>query len=295
VIIEASYLGKKEGGLMFTRISNSWGLVKASAEVLRADKELIVFPIISMIGVLIVTATLAIPMFLAGIFEAATEEGGQALGIVIGFLFYVVMYCVIFFANTALVGAAMIRLDGGDPTVSDGFRIAFQRIGTIVGYALISATVGMLLRALRERGGILGRIVSSLIGMAWNLATFLVVPVLVVEDVGPIDAVKRSAQLLKKTWGEQIVGNLSIGLVFFVIGFLVVLVGIPIVLAAAATESALVIGLAVLLVVLALVTVGLISSTLGGIYSAAVYRYAAEGDTGGYFSTEMVQSAFRPK
>jgi hypothetical protein len=280
---------------MFTRISNSWALVKASAEVLRADKELIVFPILSMIGVLIVMATFAIPMFLAGAFETVTEEGGQALGIVVGFLFYVVQYCVIFFANTALVGAAMIRLEGGDPTVSDGFRIASRHIVEIVGYALIAATVGMVLRALSERGGILGRIVSSLIGLAWNLATFLVVPVLVVEEVGPVDAVKRSAQLLKRTWGEQIVGNLSIGLVFFLIGFVVALIGIPIVVVAVGTGSALLIGLAVLLLVLALVTVGLLSSTLSGIYAAAVYRYAVEADTGGYFNADLVQGAFRPK
>jgi hypothetical protein len=280
---------------MFSRISNSWGLVKASAAVLRADKELILFPIISMIGVLIVTATFIIPLALAGMFEAVSEPGGQVLGLVFGFLFYVVMYCVIFFANTALVGAAMIRLDGGDPTVSDGFRIASQRLGTIIGYALISATVGMLLRAIRERGGLLGNIVSSLVGMAWNLATFLVVPVLVVEDVGPIEAVKRSAKLLKKTWGEQFVGNFSIGLIFFIIGVLVALVGVPVVLVAVATESALVIVLAVLLVVLALATVGLVNSTLSGIYSAAVYRYAVQGDTGGYFSSDMVQNTFRPK
>lgn len=280
---------------MFTRISNSWALVKASAEVLRADKELILFPLVSMIGVLIVTATFAIPMFLSGAFETVTEEGGQALGVVVGFLFYVVQYCVIFFANTALVGAAMIRLEGGDPTVSDGFRIASQHIAEIVGYALISATVGMVLRALSERGGTLGRIVSSLIGLAWNLATFLVVPVLVVEKVGPVDAVKRSAQLLKRTWGEQFVGNLSIGLVFFLIGIVVALIGIPIVVVALGTGSAVLVGLTVLLLVLALISVGLVSSTLSGIYAAAVYRYAVEADTGGYFSTDLVQGAFRPK
>ena len=107
---------------MFARISNSWQLVKASAVVLRADKELIIFPVISMIGVLIVTVTFAIPLFMVGFFEAVAKEGGQVLGFVVLFLFYVVVYCVIIFANTALVGAALIRLDGGDPTVSDGVQ-----------------------------------------------------------------------------------------------------------------------------------------------------------------------------
>ena len=102
----------------------------------------------------------------------------------------------IFFCNTALVGAALIRLRGGDPTVADGFRIAASRVGPILGYALIAATVGMVLRAISERSGFLGRLVVSLVGFAWNLATFLVVPVLVVEDVGPIEAVQRSASYL---------------------------------------------------------------------------------------------------
>jgi hypothetical protein len=280
---------------MFERISNSWRLVKASAEVLRADKELVVFPFVSMIGVLIVTVTFAVPMFLAGAFESVTKEGGEILGAVVAFLFYVTQYCVIFFANTALVGAAMMRLEGGDPTVSDGFRIASQRIGKIIGYALIAATVGMILRALSERGGLVGRIVSSLIGLAWNLATFLVVPVLVMEEVGPIDAVKRSATLLKKTWGEQIVGNLSIGLVFGLAGLLMFLVGIPLVMVAVGTGSAALTVLVILLFVLALVTLGMLSATLSGIYAAAVYRYAVDGDTGGYFGEELVQDAFRRK
>ena len=280
---------------MFARISNSWELVKASATVLRADKELVVFPIISMIGVLIVTATFAIPAILTGLVESVTKEGGQALGAVVAFLFYVVQYCVIFYANTALVGAAMIRLEGGDPTVSDGFRIASQRIGSIVGYALIAATVGMILRALSERGGLLGKIVSGLIGLAWNLATFLVVPVLVVEDVGPIDAVKRSAGLLKKTWGEQFVGNFSIGMIFFIIGLLVCLLGMPIIVVAAMADSIIITGLVIVLFVLVLVTLGVLNATLSGIYSAAVYRYAMAGDTSGYFDEELVQNAFRRK
>jgi len=280
---------------MFARISNSWELVKASATVLRADKELVVFPIISMIGVLIVTATFAIPAILTGLVESVTKEGGQALGAVVAFLFYVVQYCVIFYANTALVGAAMIRLEGGDPTVSDGFRIASQRIGSIVGYALIAATVGMILRALSERGGLLGKIVSGLIGLAWNLATFLVVPVLVVEDVGPIDAVKRSAGLLKKTWGEQFVGNFSIGMIFFILGLLVCLLGMPIIVVAAMADSIIITGLVIVLFVLVLVTLGVLNATLSGIYSAAVYRYAMAGDTSGYFDEELVQNAFRRK
>ncbi|MCP4536048.1 MAG: hypothetical protein GY832_02780 [Chloroflexi bacterium] len=280
---------------MFERIGNSWTLIKASAAVLRADKELVVFPIVSAIGVLIVMISFAFPMLLAGFFDALLEGRSQVFGFVVGFTFYVVQYTVIIFANSALVGAAMIRLRGGDPTVGDGFRIAMNHIGSILAYALLSATVGMILRWLSERGKTVGRIVSSVLGMAWSLATYLVVPVLVVEGVGPLEAVKRSANLLKQTWGEQIAGNLGMGAVFGLLTFVMCLVGIPLIILVASTGSTVFIALAVLTFVMALVLLGLVNSTLTGIYVAAVYRYAAEGETGGFFSEEMVQEAFRPK
>jgi hypothetical protein len=234
-------------------------------------------------------------MLLAGFFDELLAGRSQVFGFVVGFAFYVVQYTVIIFANSALVGAAMIRLRGGDPTVGDGFRIAIQHIVSILAYALISATVGMVLRWISERGKTLGQIVSSILGLAWNLATYLVVPVLVVEGVGPLEAIKRSANLLKKTWGEQIVGNLGMGAVFGLLAFVMFLVGIPLIVTAASTGSGILIALTVLAFVMALVLLGLVNSTLNGIYIAAVYRYAAEGEAGGFFSEEMVREAFRPK
>lgn len=280
---------------MFSKVKNSWALIKASFAVLRADKELVVFPIVSTIGVLIVTASFALPMLLAGFFDSLFDGRAQVFGFLVGFLFYIVQYFVIIFANSALVGAAMIRLRGGDPTVGDGFRIAWQHVGTILGYALVSATVGMILRWLSERGKLLGRITSSIVGLAWNLATYLVVPVLVIEDVGPMEAVKRSASLLKKTWGEQVVGNFGVGVISGLAFVLVILLAIPIFILAAMAESLALIVLLGLLFVLVLVFLGLISSTLNGIYVAAVYRYAAEGEASGFFSEEMVKGAFKVK
>jgi len=282
---------------MFRSLSNSWELAKASAAVLRSDKELVVFPIVSAIGVLIVTATFAIPIFLAGLFDQMYVDGRgfQPLGMLVAFLFYLVQYFVIFFANTALVGAAMIRLDGGDPTVGDGFRIAMRRAGPILGYALISATVGMVLRAIAERAGIIGRIVISLIGLAWNLATYLVVPVLAAENVGPVDAIKRSVGLLKRTWGEQIVGNAGMGAVFGLLTFAVFLVGVPLIVLAVMAQSLALLAAVVAVVVLAMLALGVVSSALSGIYTAVVYRYAATGEVGGSFSPELVRNAFRAK
>jgi hypothetical protein len=281
---------------MFERIAASWGLVKASATVLKADKELVIFPLVSGLGVILVTLTFVAPLFFSGLLGqwVGGQQGADIVMFLVAFLYYLVQYFVIFFANTALVGAAIIRLNGGDPTVGDGFRVASQRFGAILGYALIAATVGMLLRAISERGGILGQIASAIMGTAWNVATYLVVPVLVVENVGPIEAIKRSTALLKRTWGEQIVGNLSIGFVFGLLAVLVIMAGVGLgFLAASIFKTILVPVVVVVLVVIALLVLSLVGSALSGIYTAAVYSYAAGTANGNYFDPELLRSTFR--
>lgn len=282
---------------MFRSLSNSWELVKASAAVLRSDKELVVFPIVSAIGVLIVSATFAIPLFLAGLFDQmyTDGEGFQPLGMLVAFLFYLVQYFVIFFANTALVGAAMIRLEGGDPTVRDGFRIAFSKAGKILGYAAIAATVGVILRAIEERLGLIGRWVVALIGVAWTVVTYLTVPVLVAQDVGPLDAVKESAKLLKKTWGENLIGAGGLGLVFGLASFVVVLLGIGATVLLIPTKSWVLMGSAVGIMVVLVLMLTLVQTALSGIYSAALYRYAVGHESSAGFSPELLQAAFQPK
>lgn len=276
------------------RFGRSWELVKLCWSVLQQDRELVVFPIVSTIGVLVATASFVIPGFFTGFWSGVGEDGaGVGLWFLI-ILFYLVEYLIIVFFNAALVSAAIIRLQGGDPTLGDGLRGAWSHIGAILGYAAISATVGLVLQLLRERAGIAGAIVAALGGMAWNIITFLVIPVLVVEGVGPVAAIKRSASLLKKTWGEQIIGSAGIGLVFGLIGLAVAVVGIGLgVLAIGAGVVPL--GIAVIVVaVVAIMLVSLLGATLHGIYSAAVYEYAVGGETG-TFDRETLAGAFRPK
>ena len=281
---------------MFQRLSNSWELVKASWRVLLADKELMIFPLIAFFASILVLITFAVPTVLAGVLDSAVTDGNVGVfSYVIAFLFYAVMYFVTIFFNTALVGAAMIRLEGGDPTVRDGLRIATSKLGNIFGYAVIAATVGTILRAISERSGAIGQFVVSLVGFVWNIATFLVVPVLVVENVGPLDAVKRSANLLKQTWGEQIAGNLSVGFIFGLITFGVILLGIPVVILAVMSGSVALIVTAVAVIILLIMAISLVSSTLSGIYTAAVYQFAATGKTGDFFDESLVKNAFKQK
>src|SRR2546427_652352 len=146
--------------------------------------------------------------------------------LVYSFPFFVSIYF-----TAAVMGAAMLRLNGGDPTISDGLRVARENWKRIAGWALVSATVGLILRALAERFGFIGRIVAGFAGAAWGIVTYLVVPVLIFEKIGPWAAVKRSGSLLRKTWGEAAGGYITLGAIFvllalpgiafFVIGALV--------------------------------------------------------------------------
>lgn len=282
---------------MAGRLARSLELAKASWSVVRADKELLLLPVLSVAATLLVVASFVGPAFVLGWLptdEAGSEPG--AVGYAWMFAFYVVTYFVTIFFNTALVGAAMIRLDGGDPTLADGLRIAWQRIGRIAGYACIAATVGMVLRAIEERVGWLGRIVISLIGIAWTLATFLVVPVLVARDVGPIDAVKESARMLRETWGENIAGNLGLGLVFLLAFVALFAIAGGLVYVGLVLELPVVVIGTVALAIVAFVLLATLQATLQGVYAAALYRYAS--GTGGAapgFSADLMAQAFRTK
>ncbi|HUR17041.1 MAG TPA: DUF6159 family protein [Candidatus Limnocylindrales bacterium] len=281
------------GAVMFQTFSRSLELAKASLSVLRSDKELLVFPLISFIALVVVTISFAVPLWLTGAVADAVDGKINIPGAILAFLFYLVSYTVTFFFNTALVGAAMIRLDGGDPTLRDGFRIAMSRLPQIIAYALIAATVGMILRWISERAGFVGQIVAGIVGFGWSVATFLVVPILVLENVGPVDAIKRSASLLRKTWGEQLVGNFGIGLIFGLLALVALVIGVALIVAIAQVSTILA-GVAVVVTALIVGAIALVGAAASGIFTASLYRYATKGDPGPAFRTETISAAFRP-
>jgi uncharacterized protein DUF6159 len=279
------------------KFARSWALTKASMGILRSDKELLVFPLVSAITVILVALSFFLPMFGLGLFDQLDRSGTGASPVfyVCVFAFYLAQYFVMFFFNSALVGAAMMRLDGGDPTVADGLRIARGKWRQILGYAAIAATVGMALRAVEQRAGFIGRIVVGLIGVAWTLATFLTVPVLVARDIGPIDAVKESAELLKRTWGENLIGNGGLGLVLGLLNVGMIALGAMLAVALAGEGLAALAVLAVVIAGLVVLAIALIQAALTGIYSAALYRYAVDGQAGAGFDGALLQDAFRHK
>ncbi len=286
---------------MFATIGRSWQLFKLCLHVLSVDKELIFFPIFSTIGVVFVTLTFFGVTFGIGSFERLETGAFNALDLIAVFGFYVASYFVIIFFNAALVFAAHERLEGGDPNIRSGLAGASSRIITIFFWAVIAATVGLILQILssqaRERGGIIGiigQIVVALIGAAWSLITFFVVPLIVIEHRGLFDSFKTSLSLLRRTWGEQVVGNFGLGLIQFgatllavliaaVLGFALSFLGTPGIILAAVIGVVLVVG------------VSLLFATLSGIYKAALYNYAADGQVPSLFTEDTIRGAFRPR
>lgn len=276
------------------RVRGAWLLARQSWRVLMLDKELLVFPLVSGIACALVLAT-----FIAGVFATGIARGetapDEATTWVLLFAYYFANYFVIVFFNSALVACAMIRFQGGDPTVADGLRAATARLPQILAWVLLAATVGIVLRALQERFALLGRIVIALLGAAWMIATYFIVPVLVVEKLGPFDAVQRSVTLMKQTWGESLVSHVGIGAVTGFITFGgVLLIGIVSVVLAVTTSSmgVLIGGGAVILAFLVLAA--LVSSALTAIVLSALYLYAAEKKVPQAFDG-VAQVAFAPK
>jgi hypothetical protein len=283
---------------MFDRLTRSWTLVRASASVLGQDQSLLAFPALSGVSALLVALCFILP--LGGLAALDGIAGGESKAVsagmlIAGFLFYLSQYFVIFFFNTALVGAVMLRFEGGNPTLGDGLRIALSKFPAILGYAVIAATVGVILRAIQERVGFIGQLIVGLLGVGWTVATYLVVPVLAARDVGPLDAVRESAELLKRTWGENVIGQAGIGLAFGLIQFLIILCGMVLILAAAGTQSGPIVGVAIAIVIGAVVVASLVQAALSGIYAAALYRYATDSGATQGFDRAALQGAFQPK
>ncbi|HEX7369009.1 MAG TPA: DUF6159 family protein [Rhodanobacteraceae bacterium] len=275
------------------KFARTWQLMGASWQMLKQDKRLIVFPLISGVALLAVMALFAAPVIAAaGAHPEMVRQAHGSLQNYLGlFVFYFLAYTVITFFNSALLACVFKQIDGEQPTLGFGLKFAWSRIGQILGWALLTSTVGILLRMLEEKVGFIGRIVVSLLGMAWSVTSFLVVPVLVVEGTGPIESYKRSVEMLKRTWGEQIIGNVSFGLIFMLFG---VVPAFILFLLVAHGGSAMVM-LAIAVVVVYLVLLGLVQSTLQTIYQAAIYCYAATGEAPAGFDGQLIAEAFREK
>jgi hypothetical protein len=271
------------------RFESSLALAKASWNVLREEKQLTLLPLLSMIATLVIALSFLVPVGL--ILDSGTNgyDTSNPAAWLIGFLGYLVLTFVVVFFNAALVYAADRHLARESVTIGEALKAASERAHVLLPWALVSATVSIVLRAIEERAGIVGQIVGAIAGVAWAVVTFLVLPILVIEGIGPIAAVKRSGQLFKRTWGENLVLNGGIGLV----AFLATIAGaIPLALLIIAGGAIAVIGIALL--VLWVVAVSLVAATLTGILQVALYRFATGSEAPG-FDNAQLRGTFRPR
>lgn len=281
------------------RFNRSWELVQQSFAILMSDKELALLPVASGICCVLVSAMVVFGSWMPvwQEMQAAHAAGLQWrpefatiwLGL---FLFYLVNYFVIVFFNVALISAATELLAGRPATLRGGLSVAWARKGKIIEWALLAATVGTTLKLIEERVGLLGRIVVRFVGVAWTLASFFVAPVLAFEDLGPVDALRRSAKLFRETWGEAVVSRVSIGFFF---AFLIVPGFVLWRFAIASGGSATGIALATIVLGIYVIALSVTSAALQGIFTAALYQYATTKTVPPGFDSDNFAAAFAPK
>ncbi|GFG54568.1 hypothetical protein CQY20_00195 [Mycolicibacterium agri] len=275
------------------RIRRGWALTKQSWSVLQSDRSLVIFPILSSIFATLAAAAIWAPtVVINGLLTGSgVDEGDPAYYIATAATIYVTTFVAIFF-NVALSACAVRSMRGEDTSVGDGVSAATRRFGAILGWTLVSGSVGVVLRLIEERAPLLGRIAGWMTGAAWAVASFFVIPIIALEGDGPIRSLKRSTAVVKERWGEGATGAVTISVVAVLLGIVIAVAGTIGVITLMTLEAwPFAIGLIVATVV-AVILVSVVSSALSQIFRVAVYQYAATGQAAGTFDAELLERAF---
>jgi hypothetical protein len=265
------------------RFGRTWLLFKESFAVLAGDTEILVFPLCSGISLVLLGASFFIPLYRDGTLQAVAKHKGTWDDYAVLFAWYYLNFLVGIFFNSALMGCANMRLSGQRPTVGAGFSIALSRLGRIAAWALVAASVGMVLGSLRDRNNKILSIAAAGLNLAWSLITYLMVPVLLFEERGVFGSMYRSEELFKSHWGEQVAGSFGFGL-------LNLLLSIPaVVLALACWRFDPIAG--IILAGVYLLIVATVTSAVRGVFTVALYRYATAGAAPPGFSADVIDGA----
>jgi hypothetical protein len=270
------------------RIRTAWELGKISWSVLRADRTLAWFPVISAIASLVVLGVFAGLIAAMGVDSSSGTEGLEGIGYVLIGVGYVALAFVGTYFLAALVFAANARLDGRPTSLGEAFGQANSHLHVILPWALLTGVVSIVISTLESRGGFVSDLVGRMLGAAWSVLTFLTVPVLVLENVGPVTALKRSGSILKQTWGENLTAQ-------FGFGFRGMLASLPgaLVLGLGIASGSVVLAVALGIVGAAwIVLVSVVMSALTGIYRTALYRYSVDGQAPPAFANADLGGAF---
>jgi hypothetical protein len=280
-------------------------ILKASWAVLRGQPELMILPVVSALAVCLVAGGfLAAEVF----WKAAPRPGPELTNPwfhATAFAVYLVCAFIVVFSNAALVYCAQRNLTGGRASLGEGVAAAFSRWPQILAWSVIAATVGLALKTLaavargsadNDKAGfllsLLGIIVVSLLDTFWVAATFFVMPVLVIEGVGPFTAIKRSSQLIRQRWGEVLVGEGGLG-IFAVIVALVVVCMVALLGGIADSVPGAVVATIGVATAAATVAATIALVTMGSIFVTGAYDYAVTGQPPVGFGPGLVEAAFK--
>lgn len=274
------------------RFQRSFRLLSRSLGIIRRDRSLLWFPVLSAMCTLAAVAIVLVPAAVLLLPGAGADSAHTWPMLVVAGLAGYAATAVATYFNVALVSCAARSFHGEDTTAAEGMRAANARLGSILLWALIASLVGLLIRSVEQRAGIVGSIVARLLGAGWAIATYFVIPVLAFEQVGPADAVRRSVATVRRSWGESLIGNVGLGIATFLLALPLVGVGLVGAAVVGASPAA---GVGLLAVAAGLgVVLLVVGSAIGQIYKTAVYLYAETGEIAGY-SSELLEGAFRDK
>jgi hypothetical protein len=272
---------------LMTRFSNGWTIAINSFKVLKENRQLVIFPILSGASIIIVLASFCVALIgYSGWDLDQVSEPGKMMSYALLFLFYIVNYFIIVFFNMALVHCTSLYFKGEEVTVQKGIDFSMSRIGSILGWAVFAGIVGGILKIIKENVGSLGKIITGLVGVVWSIATFFVVPVIAYENLGPIAAFKRSAMLMKQKWGESIGAGFSFGLIQ--LGAVAIIALIAFAVSAINIIAGIVIG------VLLLLLVSVVMSTVKTIFISAIYHNIT-GDPVELYNQQFIDNLFETK
>jgi uncharacterized protein DUF6159 len=262
-------------------------LFRTSWAVLRKQPQLLAFPALSLVASLFLLGLVGLPFVVHPAWLDQVERGGDArilayLGL---FLFYFAANFVVVFFQVGLVACVSAHFEGRRPAVTDGLAAAAARLPQILGWSAFAATVGLILKVAQDRLPLAGRIVTRIAGIAFAVATSLVVPVLAFERLGPIAALRRSAGLVKRSWGEGMVGAATLGL----LSFFLVLPGVLMIVIGGANDRPIA---GVALAMVWFVAISVITGALRQIFIAAAYEWAAHGRVLADFPEGLMPAVF---
>ncbi len=284
---------------MFGSFRRGWEMAKASGAVLKSNPSLLIFPVISGIALIAVSAVLVVPVILGAATADSlglSDNAMKVLGGVAVFVWYFLCTFVIVFCNAALIACALQSFYRQRPSIRSGFAAASSRLPQILGWSLLAATVGVVLRGLQSvlssRFGFWGELAQGIADVVWTVATYFVLPVVVTEGMGPINAVKRSSSILRRTWGESLSGTAGLGAVLLL--FLLPLFGLGALLVSDVGGQAGASAISVVFIVYAL-TLTVVYTVLNTIFRTAVYSYATTEAAPADMDADLLRSAFHSR